>query len=423
MKKVIKDKNSKVVFSIFIIYLLVLFKIVVFKYESLISVISGDIRNTFRSANLIPFKTIADFFRIGINENNLLWAVSNILGNILIFMPLGYLLPMVFRKFRSLKNTMLVVICLSMFFEITQYFAYLGSLDIDDLILNTLGGLSGYLVYIGIKKLIISDKKLNQVTMILSVICFFLAFIVAKEQFGNLLGLTTHESIIIGEENLPNREPDTIGTYLEFNNNAIKIYKGVVGQNSSDIEFLEKLNIKINNETKFYSTEIEELKNKSTITYEEISKEEFLKYESYSILKIWYDENDKDYVEAIEVSKKLDTSSQVMTVETNDKKEIQGYVKEINYKTMVINLITVQILEDGSSVSVVGRDENVNLVNVEISNNAKIILNLLKSNGELIEEKECKKEDILVEDIVLLKGVKKGDKFIADDIEVNRIVD
>lgn len=421
-----ENKNNKgryILYTIFIIYLIVLFKIVLFKYEPLANIIKGDIRMTFRSANLMPFKTILDFLNIGVKNNSLLWAFSNIFGNICIFMPLGYLLALFSKKFRSLKNVTIAALALSMFFEVSQYFGYLGSLDIDDLILNTLGGISGYLVYIGIKKLISDEKKLNQVTIVLSAISCMAAFIIAREQFGNLLGLNIQEVTTIGQENIPQRDPDIIGTYLNMKDEKIHMYKGIVAENSSDIEFLEKISVEINDETKFYYTEIEESKNESSINYKELSKEEFAKYESYSILKIWYDEDNKDVVDTIELSKKIDTSGEVMTIEANEKKEIHGDVEGINNKGIVINLITVQEFEDGSSVAVVGKDDNANLINVEFSDDAKFILNLSKPNGDLVERKACTKEDIEVKDTVLLKGIKKGDIFIAEDIEVTRIVE
>jgi glycopeptide antibiotics resistance protein len=426
MENKVEKKNSKgryILYTIFIIYLIVLFKIVLFKYEPLVDIIKGDIGTSFRSANLIPFKTILEFFSIGMEDNSLLWAFSNIFGNICIFMPLGYLLPLFFEKFRSLKNVVIATLALSLFFELSQYFGYLGSLDIDDLILNTLGGVSGYLVYIVIKKLISDEKKLNQATIILSAIACIGAFTIAREQFGSLLGLTSHEVTTIGQENIPQRQPDIIGTYLNTKDEKIYMYKGMVAEDSSDIDFLEKVNVEINDETKFFSTEIDELKNESIITYKELSKEEFLKYKSYSILKVWYDESNNDIVDTIEVSKKLSTSGSVVTIESNEKKEINGDIEEINNRGIVINLITVQEFENGSSVSVVGRDEHANLIKVEFSSDAKFTLNIGKANGDIIERKDCTKEDIKIKDTVALKGTKKGDIFIAVDIEITRVVE
>lgn len=426
MDSKVKNKNKKskyILYIIFAVYIIVLFKIVLFKYEPITKIIKGDLGMSFRSSNLIPFKTIGDFFNIAIKENSLLWAFSNIFGNVCIFMPLGYLLPMFFEKFRNIKNTTIAVMFLSIFFELTQYIGYLGSLDIDDVLLNTIGGISGYLVYIGIMKITGDEEKLNKITIILSVFACIIAFAIAREQFGNLLGLTTHEVTTIGQENIPQREPDIIGTYLNLENDKLSMYKGIIAENSSDKEFLNKLNIEINNETKVYNAEIEASERESTIIYKKLSKEEFLNVESYSILKIWYDEKDKSAVDTIEISKKLDTSGNIMTAQVNDKKEINGMVEKINNNTITINLITVQEFEDGSSISVMGRDENSTLIEVEFSDNAKMILNLGKANGDLVERKECSKEDIEITDNVVLKGNKKGDIFIAEEVEIHRIVE
>jgi glycopeptide antibiotics resistance protein len=73
MENKVEKKNSKgryILYTIFIIYLIVLFKIVLFKYEPLVDIIKGDIGTSFRSANLIPFKTILEFFSIGMEDNS-----------------------------------------------------------------------------------------------------------------------------------------------------------------------------------------------------------------------------------------------------------------------------------------------------------------------------------------------------------------
>lgn len=50
------------------------------------------------------------------------------------------------------------------------------------------------------------------------------------------------------------------------------------------------------------------------------------------------------------------------------------------------------------------------------------VLNKSKPNEELVERKACTKEDIEAKDTVLLKGIKKIDTFIDEDIEKTRIV-
>ena len=65
----------------------------------------------------------------------------------LMFVPLGFLLPVVFKNFRSTFKTTLLVFLFSFSIEVIQYF--IGrSADIDDLILNTLGGIIGYGIFI-----------------------------------------------------------------------------------------------------------------------------------------------------------------------------------------------------------------------------------------------------------------------------------
>ena len=71
--------------------------------------------------------------------------LENILGNIAIFIPFGLLLPIV-QKDKS-KKIILYGLITSALIEIIQYVFALGSSDIDDLMLNTLGTVIGYLLY------------------------------------------------------------------------------------------------------------------------------------------------------------------------------------------------------------------------------------------------------------------------------------
>lgn len=65
--------------------------------------------------------------------------------NIILFIPLGFLLPLIWDNFRSAKNTILFGFGLSLVIEISQIFTYRAT-DIDDLITNTVGTLLGYLI-------------------------------------------------------------------------------------------------------------------------------------------------------------------------------------------------------------------------------------------------------------------------------------
>jgi glycopeptide antibiotics resistance protein len=91
--------------------------------------------------NLEPFSTISYFFRPDTKLR--LWLI-NILGNIVVFIPFGLLLPAYFKK---LKISVLVFISGLFFLEALQYFTKRGYFDVDDFILNLLGFLLGYGIY------------------------------------------------------------------------------------------------------------------------------------------------------------------------------------------------------------------------------------------------------------------------------------
>jgi len=77
-----------------------------------------------------------------------LWQpfLINFLGNIVIFMPIGFLLPLLWKKYDRAWRTMGIGFLLSVSIEILQL-PQMRSSDIDDLWLNTLGASIGYIVY------------------------------------------------------------------------------------------------------------------------------------------------------------------------------------------------------------------------------------------------------------------------------------
>ncbi|MGG3279880.1 VanZ family protein [Paenibacillus solani] len=97
------------------------------------------------SYNLVPFITITSYFPIRTMSS---WI--NIVGNIAVFMPFGMLLPIAFR-IRYLKSLgfFLAGLCL---LEATQLLSRRGSLDVDDIILNSVGFTLGYGLLCFIKK-------------------------------------------------------------------------------------------------------------------------------------------------------------------------------------------------------------------------------------------------------------------------------
>lgn len=98
------------------------------------------------SINLTPLFTIRKYIRLLDSANTALVrvAVINLYGNVIMFIPLGFLLPKVSAKQRKLWKTLLTTALTVTLVEVLQLFSLRGSCDVDDLILNVLGAAVGY---------------------------------------------------------------------------------------------------------------------------------------------------------------------------------------------------------------------------------------------------------------------------------------
>lgn len=97
--------------------------------------------------NIVPFKTIANYIKASSHINRSIW-ISNLFGNILAFLPLGFFLPLLFKRFIGFGRTIGIVFMATTNVEILQYLTRVGSFDVDDIILNTVGGAIGYLLFL-----------------------------------------------------------------------------------------------------------------------------------------------------------------------------------------------------------------------------------------------------------------------------------
>lgn len=93
------------------------------------------------NTNLMPFKTISNY----LNNKNINRSIifKNIFGNLVLFFPIGLLIPFWFKNIK-VKSVLFFSIIVIFSIEILQFVLGTGSLDIDDLILNTLGFLIAY---------------------------------------------------------------------------------------------------------------------------------------------------------------------------------------------------------------------------------------------------------------------------------------
>ena len=147
-----KEKNRKrCLIIILIIYILLIISLLLF---------DGSYRRNFgfdsiklfskehfeNYSNLVPFGTILGYFeRITKGTINNSIVVTNILGNLIAFFPLGILLPLISKdKFSKLSTFVVTIVIVVITIEIVQFVTLVGSFDIDDLILNVIGSVIAF---------------------------------------------------------------------------------------------------------------------------------------------------------------------------------------------------------------------------------------------------------------------------------------
>ncbi|MED3623494.1 VanZ family protein [Bacillus thermocopriae] len=149
IKKVI---NKLILLSLFVIYLYGLLRIILFKFHWMdMALLWHHFERTLgnpdrliyqlKSGNYIPFQTIF----INIHSLSVLRDFSNLFGNIALFIPFGIFLVLLSKnKGISFKSVFVLSLGLSFVLECLQVVSSLGIFDVDDLLLNTTGGLLGY---------------------------------------------------------------------------------------------------------------------------------------------------------------------------------------------------------------------------------------------------------------------------------------
>ena len=98
--------------------------------------------------NLVPFNGMVKVASNGLGG----YALTNLLGNLLMFMPLGFFAGLLCPALRGPFRAWLAGLAVSLFIEGTQLFLNRGT-DVDDLILNSLGALAGYGLYAVFRRL------------------------------------------------------------------------------------------------------------------------------------------------------------------------------------------------------------------------------------------------------------------------------
>lgn len=143
--KTVKKWGKPVVVGIFVVYLAVL------AYFLFFSERYGRGETGEYHYNLIPLQEIKRFIKY---RDVIGWEgfIVNIFGNVLAFAPFGFLLPIVSKQNRTFFCVVLYSFEFSLFIELIQLSFQVGTFDVDDLLMNTIGGMLGYLFFLTQKK-------------------------------------------------------------------------------------------------------------------------------------------------------------------------------------------------------------------------------------------------------------------------------
>ena len=121
--------HEEILLLVFVTYILLLFELV-------------TNRDVYSGTNLVPFREI---LRYNIGSSNF---YKQVLGNIVLFVPFGFFASY-YTKINKIRSITLITFLVSLTIEIVQI--YIGrSFDIDDIILNIVGGVLGFLIYVGL---------------------------------------------------------------------------------------------------------------------------------------------------------------------------------------------------------------------------------------------------------------------------------
>lgn len=133
----------------FAVYILFVIKVIIFKYPMEQLRMIADtwqkdvILEGLGTANFVPFRTIKMYIDYAYKLN----SVENLAGNLFVFVPLGFLLPLTSEDMQRFSEVFINVFTFVLGIEVFQLFSAFGAFDVDDILLNCLGAAIGYGCY------------------------------------------------------------------------------------------------------------------------------------------------------------------------------------------------------------------------------------------------------------------------------------
>lgn len=283
--------------GMFIIYIILLFRITLFKQASLFNLFAANGTGE-RSLSLIPFGSVFKMIHTGISASRI---AENIFGNILLFFPFGVIFPVLSAKAdadvdanaagiikspREEKKTLTAALALSFFIEISQLLLALGVTDIDDLLFNVLGAYMGYLLYNKIRK----PHIIAGIMAVFGILVFGYLLVFQTSLFSVSRYETTVENGELVASFIETRQ-DFSGKFLSLDNSILTAEKSVssASQEKTYAEFTlgkeSRIYICYDKIKFFFSTISGEHQRYEQISYEEfdLQKENF----DHSNVQIW----------------------------------------------------------------------------------------------------------------------------------------
>ena len=133
--------KRKILIGLFVAYITIALSITLFPIPFQESYLSGY------SHNFLPLRSIILSFEAGLRS-----SLTSVLGNVILTMPFGFLITML-RKNKSFLSVLILIVAFSLMIEFLQLsigliigYSY-RNVDIDDLLLNTVGGILGWCIY------------------------------------------------------------------------------------------------------------------------------------------------------------------------------------------------------------------------------------------------------------------------------------
>lgn len=134
---------------LFLVYFISLILFVVLKFDGSFNMLQETMRTIERNremgiinANFIPFRTIMT----QVKHANSIWALKNLIANVVLFIPWGFLLPLIHERLKKIIPFSCLSFAVILFIEMAQLIFLIGHFDVDDIFLNLAGAFIGYAI-------------------------------------------------------------------------------------------------------------------------------------------------------------------------------------------------------------------------------------------------------------------------------------